>query len=221
MDCTIPLITHLRGSYMFRFVAVIVVSIVLSSLNGVVAENGTMRVTKGALRDSYYFVDMYGDTALMNVINGITVYPPEHFSSREREEFYWRTVRDVKITLPYAKMVYRTLVETYQYIETFPTQDEREDYLKQMEDEIFEQYKPQLKRFTLSQGKMLIRLINRQTNQSSYHLIKAFLGSFRASFWQVFGRFFGANLKTEWDPINNEDDAMIERICTQIEQHTL
>lgn len=177
-----------------------------------------MRVKKSAIKDRYLFIDIYGDTALMNIINDIIIYPPEVFKSKKREKFYWRTVRDVKLTLPYAKMICRTLIETYEYIETLPTTKEREAYLKDMEDAIFEQYKPQFKRFTLSQGKMMIKLINRETNQSSYHIIRAFLGSFRATFWQAFGRLLGANLKTDWNPDKDSDDAMIERICTQIEQ---
>ncbi len=201
---------------MYRLVTIIILLVVSCSVS-VSADNDMMRVTNNVYQDRYLFIDIYGDTALMNIINNITIYPPEKFKSKRREKFYWRTVRDVKITLPYAKMIYRTLVETYEYIETLPTQEERETYLKGMEDAIFEQYKPQLKRLTLSQGKLLIRLINRETNQSSYHVIKAFLGSFRASFWQTFGRLLGANLKSEWNPDKNSDDAMIDRICTQIE----
>lgn len=88
-----------------------------------------------------------------------------------------------------------------------------------MEKEIYKQYMPVLKKFTLSQGKMLIKLINRECNQSSYGLIKAFLGSFRAGFWQTFGRLFGVTLKTDWDPEGK--DAMIERICVLVEEGVL
>ena len=76
-----------------------------------------------------------------------------------------------------------------------------------------------LKKFTLSQGKILIKLINRECNQSSYELIKAFLGSFRANFWQFFGKIFGASLKTDWDP--EGEDKTIERICILVEQGSL
>lgn len=169
----------------------------------------------------YHFVDERGDTALMVVFNEITVFPPMKFKNKKQEEFYWRTVRDVKRTLPYAKLIAETLLETYEYIETFPTQKEREDYLKEMEKEIFAQYKPEMKRFTKSQGKMLVKLINRETNQNSYSILKAFLGTFRAGFWQTFGRFFGVNLKTGYDPENNSDDAIVERVCVLVEQGQL
>lgn len=171
-------------------------------------------------KGKYHFIDENGDTLCMIVFNPITVYPPEKFKNKKQEEFYWRTVRDVKKTLPYAKLICQTLIETYEYIETFPTQKEREDYLKKMEKEIFNQYKPVLKNFTRSQGKMLIKLINRETNQSSFNIIKAFLGSFRAGFWQTFGHFFGVNLKSGWEPSKGED-AIIERICIRVEQGTI
>lgn len=170
-------------------------------------------------KGKYHFVDEEtGDTLCMIVFNTIYVYPQEKFKNRKAEQYYWRTVRDVKRTLPYAKLIYSTLLETYEYIETFPTQKEREDYLKKMEKEIFNQYKPVMKTFTKSQGKMLIKLINRETNQSSYEIVKAFLGSFRAGFWQAFGKLFGVSMKTDYNPEKNKDDAMIERICRQVEQ---
>lgn len=174
-----------------------------------------------AVEGRYHFITESGDTALMVVLNNITVFPQLKFKNKKQEQFYWRTVRDVKRTLPYAKLIAETLLETYEYIETFPTQKEREDYLSQMEKEIFAQYKPELKKFTRSQGKMLVKLINRETNQSSYSILKAFLGSFRAGFWQTFGRFFGVNLKTSYQPDKNKEDAIIERVCILVEQGVL
>ncbi|MBD5255556.1 MAG: DUF4294 domain-containing protein [Barnesiella sp.] len=157
----------------------------------------------------------------MIVLNDVTVFPPMKFKDKKQEEFYWRTLRDVRRTLPYAKLICETLLETYEYIETFPTQKEREDYLKRMEDAIFKQYKPVLKSFTKSQAQVLIKLIKRETNQSGYSIIKAFLGSFRAGFWQTFGRFFGVNLKGEYRPDTDTNDGIIERIAVGIELGTL
>ncbi len=178
-------------------------------------------VVKKPVNGRYHFITEQGDTALMVVLNNVTVFPPMKFKNKKQEEFYWRTVRDVKRTLPYAKLIAETLLETYEYIETLPTQKEREAHLSQMEKEIFAQYKPQLKKFTKSQGKMLVKLINRETNQSSYNILKAFLGSFRAGFWQTFGKFFGVSLKTSYKPDKNADDAIIERVCILVEQGQL
>lgn len=165
----------------------------------------------------YYYTVVDGDTVKMYLLNEVTVFPPLKFKNKKEEEFYWKTVRDVKKTLPYAKLICATLLETYEYIETFPTQKEREEYLKKMEGEIFKQYKPVLKKFSKSQAQMLIKLIKRETDQSSYNIIKAFLGSFRAGFWQTFGRFFGVNLKGDYKPDKDRKDAIIERVAVGVE----
>lgn len=162
-----------------------------------------------------------GDTLMMIVINDITVFPPLKFKSKKQEEFYWRTVRDVRKALPYAKMIHETLAETYEYLQTFETKQEREKYLKDMEGAVFNQYKPVLKKFTKSQANMLVKLIQRETNQSGYDIVKAFLGSTRAFFWKGFGRLFGVNISNSYKPDKNENDAIIERVATLIEQGQL
>lgn len=172
-------------------------------------------------RGKYHTVTEEGDTVLVLVFNDITVFPPLKFKNKKQQEFYWRTVRDVKKTLPYAKLICETLLETYEYIETFPTQKEREDYLKKMESSVFNQYKPALKKFTKGQARMLVKLIQRETDQSSYDILKAFLGSFRATFWQGFGKLFGVNLKGEYRPSKDDNDAIIERVCVAVEQGML
>ena len=165
----------------------------------------------------YYYTEIDGDSVKMIVLNDVYVFPPMVFKNKKEEEFYWRTVRDVKKALPYAKLICETLLETYEYIETLPTQKEREAYLKRMESAVFEQYKPTLKRFTKSQAQMLCKLIRRETDQSGYSIIKAFLGSFRAGFWQTFGRLFGVNLKIDYRPDKNKQDGIIERVACYVE----
>lgn len=166
-------------------------------------------------------VDEEGDTVMVIALRTFTIFPPENFRNRRDEEYYWRTVRDVKLTLPYAKLIAETLVETYEYIETFPTQAEREQYLRNMEHDLFEQYKPVLRRFSKRQAKVLIKLIQRETNQTSYQIVRAFLGTFRANFWQGFGRLFGVSLKGEFRPRTDADDGRLERIATLVEQGSL
>ncbi len=185
------------------------------------AVGGRNSLMRKVYRGKYHTVSAEGDTVLVLVFNEITVFPPLKFKNKKQEEFYWRTVRDVRKALPYARLITETLLETYEYIETLPTQQERERYLKQMEGAVFEQYKPALKKFTKSQAKMLVKLIRRQTDQSGYDILKAFLGSFRATFWQGFGRLFGVNLKGDYRPDKNSDDAIIERVATLIEQGQL
>ena len=184
------------------------------------AEN-TPTVVRDPYRSFSWRIDEDGDTVAVINLRELTVFPPEKFKNRKEEEFFWRTVRDVKLTLPYAKLIAETLVETYEYIETFPTQKEREDYLKSMEKALFEQYKPVLKRFSRRQAKVLVKLIQRETHQSSYDIVKAFLGTFRATFWQGFGKLFGVSLKSEFKPDKNKEDATLDRIARRVEQGTL
>ncbi len=191
------------------------------SVAALAAEPEAPRLETKVYTGYYYFVDEYGDTVRMTLIRDLYVYPPLKFKNKKQEEFYWRTVRDVRKTLPYAKLAFATLCETYEYIQTIPDKKQREAHLKRLEHDIFEQYKPVMKNMTKSQGKVLLKLINRETDQSSYNIVKAFLGSFRAGFWQTFGRFFGMNMKAGFDPDKNKDDATIDRIATLIEQGTL
>lgn len=204
----------------------IVATLAVAAALGAAAQTRRTLENPGPAHNPYYTgynyrIDEEGDTVLVLHMTGITCYPPLKFKDREEEKFYWRTVRDVRLTLPYAKLIGETLIETYEYIETFPTTREREEYLKRMEKALFAQYKPVLKRFSKRQAKMLIKLIQRETHQSSYDIVKAFLGTFRAGFWQGFGKLFGVSLKSDFNPVKNRDDAIVDRVATLIEQGSL
>lgn len=160
-----------------------------------------------------------GDTIPFVRLRSVYIFPPMVFKNKKQEMEYWRIVRDVKRTLPYAKLIYETLIETYDYMETLPSEKDKTKHLKKMEKELFQTYKPILKKLTLRQGKLLIKLIDRECNQSSYLLIKAFLGTFRAGFWNTFASLFGASLKQEWDP--QGDDKQLEMICILVESGQL
>lgn len=144
--------------------------------------------------------------------------PLNHKNEKQRKE-YNRLVRNVKKTLPIAKEVNRAIIETYEYLQTISNEKEKEKHLKLVEKSIKEQYTPIMKKMTFSQGKLLIKLINRETDSSSYELIKAFLGPFKAGFYQAFASLFGASLKKEYHPEN--EDAMIERIVLLVENGQL
>jgi hypothetical protein len=156
------------------------------------------------------------DTVIIVHIPEIVVYPEIKFKNKREQQKYTQLVRDVKRTLPYAKLVYETLMETYEYMETLPDEKARREHLKRMEKELFKQYMPELKKFSLSQGKLLIKLIYRECNQSSYNLLRAYLGSFRAGFWNVFANMFGASLKSDYDPRGK--DSLTERVAILVER---
>jgi hypothetical protein len=88
-----------------------------------------------------------------------------------------------------------------------------------MQSELFETYKPTLKKLTYRQGKLLIKLIDRECKSSSYQLIQAYMGTFAAGFWQGFGKLFGVSLKSQWDPEGK--DRELERICVLVEYGVL
>ncbi|MDO4755706.1 MAG: DUF4294 domain-containing protein [Parabacteroides sp.] len=159
------------------------------------------------------------DTIPIINLQEVYIFPEITFKNEKEKKRYSKLVRDVKRVLPYAKMVYETLIETYEYIETLPDEKSKQEHLKRMEKELFKEYKPELKKLTFSQGKLLIKLIDRECNQSSYDLLKAFLGSFRAGFWNLFAGMFGASLKTEYDPEGK--DFLLERVVVLVENGLL
>jgi hypothetical protein len=164
------------------------------------------------------YVDGHDTIAIIRLPE-IYVFPELVFKNKKEQQQYTRLVRDVKKTLPYAKIVYETLIETYEYIETLPDDKTREAHLKKMEKELFREYKPELKKLSLTQGKLLIKLVDRECNQSSYHLVSAYLGSIRASFWNFFAGMLGASLKSKYDPAGK--DALTERIVLLVERGLL
>ena len=203
------------------FISLILISLAAAGVGESRAQEKELQVKVKPVRGYTYIVDEYGDTCRLTYLRELVVFPELKFKNKKEEEFYWKTVRDVRKTLPYAKLAFSALCETYEYIQTIPDKKEREKHLKSLEKDIFEQYKPVVKKMTRNQGKILLKLINRETDQSSFNIVKAFLGSFRAGFWQTFGRFFGMNMKAGFHPEKNKEDAIIERIAIQIEQGTL
>lgn len=157
-----------------------------------------------------------GDTIPNFALPVVHIFKPLRLNTREQQLAYRRLVRDVKKALPYAKMVSATLLETYEYLETLPTEREKRKHIKQMEKDLLKEYTPQLKKLTLNQGKLLIKLIGRETGSSSYGLIDAYLGRFSAGFWNTMAGAFGASLKTDYDPEGK--DALIERVCVMVER---
>lgn len=149
----------------------------------------------------------------------LRVYPPLTFKSRRSERAYYKLVRDVKRTLPLARMINQILIETYEYMQTLPEGKAREEHIKRVEKGLKEQYTPMMKKLTFSQGKLLIKLVDRECNQTSYELVKAFVGPLRAGFYQTFASMFGASLKKEYDP--DADDALTERVILMVESGQL
>ena len=156
-----------------------------------------------------------GDTIASLRMPTLYVFKPMNFKNNKQIQQYNRLVRNVKKTLPIAKEVNRAIIETYEFLLTLPDDKAREKHLQAVEKSVKEQYTPRMKKLTLSQGKLLIKLINRETDSSSFELVKAFLGPFKAGFYQAFAAIFGASLKKEYHP--EGEDAMIEQIVLLVE----
>ena len=162
-----------------------------------------------------------GDTIPSYEIMEVTVYGLRTYPSARKQKKYDKLTRNVIKMYPIAREVKGILVETYMYLQTLPDDKAREEHLETVEKGVWDQYYPVMRKCTLSQGKLLIKLIDRECNQTSYDLIKAFIGGFKAKFYQTFAALFGASLKKEYDPENNDEDAMIEEIIWMIDNDML
>lgn len=148
-------------------------------------------------------------------MNNVYVFGPIAFQNERQRKAYNNLIYNVKRVLPIAKEVNRAVLETYEYLEMLPTERARKEHMKLVEKSIMAEYKPRMKKLTYSQGKLLIKLIYRETNSSSYELVQAFLGQARATFYQAFAWMFGASLKKAYNP--EGVDRLTERVVKQVE----
>ncbi len=169
------------------------------------------RIIPGYIRD--------GDTVLHINLRQITVLPPFEFKSDRQRRRYSRLVRYVKKVYPYAVLIRQTYFEIQSALDTIPTEKEQKKYIKEKEKELRDKFEDELIHLTILQGRILIKLVDRETGDTTYDVLKEFKGSFSAFFWQSVARIFGSNLKSDYDA--EGDDAMIEDIIVRIENGTL
>lgn len=160
-----------------------------------------------------------GDTIPCVDLPTVYIFKPLKFKSKKDMERYYKLIRDVKKVLPISKEINRAIIETYEYLMTLPNKKARQEHIKAVEKGLKEQYTPQLKRLTFSQGKLLIKLIDRQTKSTGYELVKAFMGPFKASFYQTFASLLGASLKKKYHP--EGEDALTERVILLVDSGQL
>lgn len=155
------------------------------------------------------------DTLYLYVFNDFYCFPPMKFMNKKQENFYWKTVRDVKKVLPYARLVSRTVYDANKQLDQIKDDKERKAFLKQTEKELFKRYEKELKAMSINQGKLLVRLVDRECHQTSYSIIRTYKGAFSAWMWQTVAKLFGSDLKAEYDVQNK--DKIIERVITLVE----
>lgn len=164
----------------------------------------------------YTAVVIGNDTVACMYLTDFIKYSPIRHASAHEVILYNRLIRDVKKTLPYAKEVSQIIIETYEYMETLPDHKSKQQHLEKMEKHLKDIYTPKMKKLTRSQGQLLMKLIDRETNSSSYHIVESFMGSFKAFTYNVFAGLFGNSLKKRYNPY--DEDKMVERVAVLVEQ---
>lgn len=153
------------------------------------------------------------------VLPSLPKYAPMQFKNDKERERYNRLVYNVKKVLPWAKLAKLTIIETYSYLEQLPDRKAREAHMKQVEHGLKQQYGPALKKLTRSQGRLLVKLVDRECNQTGYAIAKAFIGPFKANLYQGVAVLFGNSLNKHYDP--EGDDRYTERVVRMVESGLL
>ena len=184
------------------------------------AQTTILKNTEGKVVGYRVPIEVQGsDTIFLFQLHSVYIFPPMKFKNKQQEKYYWKLVRDVKKTLPYSKLITKVIKETNDTLIHMRSDRDRDRYMKKFEKEIYKKYESSFKRMTFSQGKLLIRLIDRECDATSYELIKVYRGSFTAGFYQLFAKMFGADLKSEYG--SGKNDELIERIILQVESGQL
>jgi len=166
-----------------------------------------------------YAVISNGDTVYMTSINEAVIQPRKRAVATRDLRQYRRLIYNVKKVYPYAKLAGKRFGEVTAHLQSLKTGKEQREYIRQVEEDILHQYEEDLKNLTITQGRILIKLIDRETNKTSYEVVKELRGSFQAAFWQAIARIFGSNLKTEFDA--EGEDKVLDEIMMMIENGQL
>lgn len=164
-------------------------------------------------------VFFHGDSIPAIIFPTFYKYPPMTFKNDKERDRYNRLVANVKRLLPLAKLAKYTVIETYNYLQTLPTKKEKAEHIKLVEDGLKKQYAPTLKRLSRSQGRLLVKLIDRECGQTGYNIAQAFIGSFKANIYQAMAFCFGNSLTKRYDP--EGDDRYTERVVRLVESGQL
>ena len=155
------------------------------------------------------------DTLISVKVKEIYVFPERKFKNRRQERHYWKYVAKVKKVYPLAVEA-RILLEKYEpEYYALESQKERRKLMKNLEKELLAEHKDELKKWSISDGRILLKLINRETDRTAYTLIQDFRGDVSAVFWQGIAKLFKNNLKDDYQP--EDEDKILEEIVLLIE----
>ncbi|MCD4834292.1 MAG: DUF4294 domain-containing protein [Bacteroidales bacterium] len=156
-----------------------------------------------------------GDTIPNVSIEEVVIFPRLIFKNRYRARRYRKLIRDVKRAYPYAIYAKNKLDQMEHEFQNLTTEKERKKYVKTIEKQLMDEFGKELKKLTITQGRILLKLIDRETGNTSYALLKDLRGTVSAVFWQTIARLFGSDLKSQYDP--QGDDFLVERVVRLIE----
>jgi len=158
------------------------------------------------------FTIVNGDTFFITDVAEVKVLS---FKNKKEQKKYNILKRRVLKVYPFAMSAKEKLMNIQIGLDSIPKRRHKKRYTKEVAKWVKEEYADRLKNLTMSEGKILVKLIYRETNTTSYEIVKSYRGRFNAFFWQTMAKFWDNNLKTEYDPVNNREDMLIEHILIQ------
>jgi hypothetical protein len=160
-----------------------------------------------------------GDTVYITSIDEAVIKPRKRAAATRDLRQYRKLIYNVKKVYPYAKLAGEKFSEVTAHLETLEGGKAQREFIKQVEDSLLKDYEGDLKELTITQGRILIKLIDRETSKTSYEVVKDLRGPLQAAFWQAIARLFGSNLKAEFDP--EGEDKVLNEIMIMIENGEL
>ena len=153
-----------------------------------------------------------GDTIFFSDLPEIEILA---FKSKDERNSYFILKRRVLKVYPYAVVARDKLQEIQMILDTIPKRRKKKRYTKEVTRWLKDEYSEKLKNLTIKEGKILVKLIYRETNTTSYDIVKSYRGRFNAFFWQSMAKIWDNNLRTQYNPYENREDMLIEHILIQ------
>jgi hypothetical protein len=160
-------------------------------------------------------VEYEGEEIPWFILSDVYIYNKLKFKTKRQAKKYFKIAYNIKKVYPIAVEIQKTINSCVSHLDSLQSKEEKDAYMKNIEKELRKQYTPKLKKLTFAQGKLLIKLIDRQCGMTSYQLIRTYMGKFKAGLSNAFASLFGASLKKQYDP--DVDDRLTERCILLIE----
>ena len=193
--------------------------VLLLFVNG---KDGISQIADTVSGKPYYILEgivQNGDTIGRVNINEIIVFPEIKFDNKRKRRKYTKLIRDLKQVYPYAMKARNILIEMEWEFRKLESEKAKKEYVKKVEQRLKDEFKEDIKDLTITQGRLLLKLIDRETGRTSYTILREMKGGFSAVFWQTIARVFGHDLRSDYEPYGK--DRLIERIVVLIEHNQI